>query len=221
MHHVLYNLDTINEKLNDSIKSLNIEESKEKDENLDTEINVKSINENLKECTFNNNINHIELNDKEKLNCCKSPQDKEIDNCQNNNTNKCYDTVCTNGNLSKISPHKTNMINSPDTNSSDSNLNDSVDIKCKQFKKDLYQFCQTLKLELEKFDINDQPTIKHIAHLEIEASKKKELENVVIEFENERINSPNPFLFLTELKTIIHDFDPLDLMKEKQLEMIE
>lgn len=78
-------------------------------------------------------------------------------------------------------------------------------------KTEAHQLIQYLELELEKFYgySNGQPVVKHVAHLEIEASKKKDLELVVAEFENKRINSPHPFLFLGELKTFIHNFDQL------------
>jgi len=80
-------------------------------------------------------------------------------------------------------------------------------------KIEVHQFIQYLELELKKFYgyLNDQPVVKHVAHLEIEASKKKDLELVVAEFENKRINSPDPFLLLGELKTFIRDFDRLSV----------
>lgn len=218
-HYFLFNLGTINEKLNDSTKSSDIKGSKEEIENivnLDNEVElkvneiiVKSSPENIKKYNTNNNTNYTPLNDKQESNdCCKSSQNKEINNYLNNNTTKHCDIVCTNDNLFH---HKINLKNSPDQNSYD-----LKDIECKQYKKDFHQFCQNLTLELEKFDylLNDQPTIKHIAHLEIEASKKKELENVVAEFENKRINAPNPFLFITQLKTFINDFKHLSLTEE-------
>lgn len=162
-----------------------------------------------KDNTNNNALNRKQESD----DCCKSLQDKEINNCLNNNSNKHCDIVCTNVNLSH---HEINLKNLPDQDSFNSNLNDLKEIKCKLYNKDIHQFCQNLKLELEKFDylLNDQPTIKHIAHLEIEASKKKDLENVVTEFENKRINSPNPLVFIAELKTFICDFNHLNLAKE-------
>lgn len=84
-------------------------------------------------------------------------------------------------------------------------------IKC---EKEINQFYQNIKSEIEKFnDFNDQSSIKHIAHLEIEASKKKELEQIVAEFESKRIISPDPFSFIAELKTFIHDFVDFDNFK--------
>lgn len=206
--YIIY-LDTTSEKINGNIKSFNIDGSNE-------DFDVKSLPENLKECNIEPNTNHMKLKDEEKSNDgCKSLQNKEIHNYQNNNTNKLCDIICTNGNLSKTSHCEINQINSQDQNACDLNCNNSMSIQYKKYEKDMYQFCQNLKLELEKFDyvLNDQPTIKHIAHLEIEASKKKDLENVVTEFENDRINSPDPFLFVSELNTFIHDFNNLNLIE--------
>lgn len=172
---------------------------------------MESLPENVNKYNTNNNT---ASNDKQESNdCCTLPQNKEINNCLNNNSNEQCDIICTNVNLS--SHHELNLKNSLDQNSYNSNFNDPNEIKCKPYIKDVHQFCQNLKLELEKFNylLNDQPTIKHIAHLEIEASKKKELENVVTEFENKRINSPSPFVFITELKTFICDFSHLNLTK--------
>jgi len=98
---------------------------------------------------------------------------------QNNNTNISCDIVCIN------------------------------DIDSEKYKAEVHQFCQNLKSELSKFNnfLNEPTTVKHVAHLEIEASKKKELENIVAEFENKRISSPNPFSFVAELKTFIRNYD--------------
>lgn len=69
----------------------------------------------------------------------------------------------------------------------------------------MYKLRESLKSELEKVkcSLNDSKTVKHVAHLEFEASKKKDLENIVMEFESKRINSPDPFSFSAELKTFI------------------
>lgn len=79
-------------------------------------------------------------------------------------------------------------------------------------KTEVHQLVQYLESELNKFDscsIIGQPVVEHVAHLEIKASKKKDLEIVVAEFENKRINSPNPFVYLKKMKSFVCDFDQL------------
>jgi len=132
-----------------------------------------------------------------------SLQNKEINNFQNNNNNANTDCdiVRTNDDPTKI--HEIRL----EENNSLPNSNDLLIIERETCKKGVYQLYQNLKSKIEKFNLNDQSPVKHIAHLEIEASKKKELEQIVAEFENKRINSPNPFSFIAELKKCIHDLD--------------
>lgn len=159
----------------------------------------------MKECNIDNNTNCNMLCEQEESNdCIMSLQNKEMNNLQNNNINTTCDIDCTNDNSTKLLLEETN---SSDIHNTCTNSNDSLVVEHERCKKEVYKFYQYLKSELEKFDyLNDQSPIKHIAHLEIEASKKKEHEQIVADFENKRINSPNPFSFLAELKTFVHDF---------------
>lgn len=209
--------ETINEELIECVKSIKSTDENENTEVLDSKIEitsetnelkyVKSLTENMKECNIDKSTNFNKVyGDKEQeesKNFRMSVQYKEINNLQNsNNTNTDCDVVCTNDNSTKI--QEINL----EKNKSLTNSNDLFVMESEKCKNEVYQFYQNLKSEIEKFDcLNDQSPVKHIAHLEIEASKKKELEQIVSEFENKRINSPNPFLFIAELKTFIHDFD--------------
>jgi hypothetical protein len=187
-------------------------EENENTEILDSEViitskanDIKSLTENMKECNIDNSTNVNDLcahKDQEESNdYCISLQSKEINNLLNNNTNKNCDTAYTNDNSTKINEANLEKQNSC-TNSKDLLVKENE--KC---KKEIYQFYQNIKSEIEKFNHpNDQSPVKHIAHLEIEASKKKELEQIVVEFESKRINSPDPFSFIAELKTFIYDF---------------
>lgn len=158
---------------------------------MTSEINVNSLTENIENCDISNKL--CELNKQEEFcsNGSKSPK---------NNTNNNCDEVCKNGN-SIITID--NLCFSKEC--------DLVEFK-KKYYKELYQFYQYLKFKLEKYCnlSNDKPSIKHVAHLEIEASKKKELENIVADYLNKRIASPNPFIFINELKRFIHDFEICD-----------
>lgn len=203
----LYNLDPVNIKLNECEKSINnIEiENTESLDNVITQItevngsNVRLLKENIEESSIVGNINCNKL--------CTEDEYEEPNNTfnstQNNNTNdNCI--VNTNGqDLTQIS-HEVNLNNSSTQNVCSANASDSD-----KYKIEVSLFCKNLKSELEllNFILHDESTIKHVAHLEIEASKKKKLENIVAEFENIRISSPNPFLFVAELKTFIRDFD--------------
>jgi len=206
----VYVLDTTNEEFNGCIKSIVNKECEKIVENTKVlngkieltleanETNMKSITENLQECDINNTN-------------CKLSQNKETNNYQNNNTNINCDIVCTNGNLTKIMHNKENLSTSCISNYDNSNNSSE---KC---EAEVYQFYQNLKSQLSKFNyfLNEPTLVKHVAHLEIEASKKKELENMVTEFENKRINSPNPFSFLAELKTFIHNYESVWQLKIK------
>lgn len=172
------------------------------------ETNMKST-ENVQKCDIvNTNCTESRTsNGEEESNyyCKSTKNNNEMDNYQNNNTNISCDIVCTNGSLTKIMYNKVNS----DTSCS-SNSDNLIDIDSEKCKTEVHQFYQNLKSELDKlnhFFKEPTTTIKHVAHLEIEASKKKELENIVAEFEKKRISSPNPFLFVAELKTFIHNYD--------------
>lgn len=197
-----FNIDSINEGC---IKSIKSEDENENTEILDSKViitseasefkYVKSLTENMKECNIDDITNKLEHGESNSL------QNKEINNLENNNNaNTDCDVVCTNDNPTKI--HKIHL----EENNSLANSNNLL-VKRETCKKEVYQFYQNLKSEINKFNLNDQSPVKHIAHLEIEASKKKELEQIVTEFENKRINSPNPFSFIAELKKCIHDLD--------------
>jgi len=212
-------LGTINGEVNGCVKSIvGIEKNENVVENTKvfdgkieltseaTDTNIISLTENIQKCNIinNTNCNKLSASDKQEGSnyYCKSSQIKETDNYQNNNTSTNCDIVCINGSFKKITHNKVNTLDF-------SNSGNSVDIDGEKCKAEVYQFYQNLKLQLSKFNyfLNEPTTIKHVAHLEIEASKKKELENIVTEFENKRINSPNPFSFVAELKIFIHNYD--------------
>lgn len=209
----------INDESIGCVKSIKSDEENESSEVIDNKViitskgnDIKSLTENMKECYINNSTNFNELctgKYKEKSNeSCMSLQSKK-EKKTNNNTNKNYDIV----NAINIST-KINEVSLEKQNSF-INLNNFLVNKNKiKFEKEINQFYQNIKSEIERFnDFNDQSSIKHIAHLEIEASKKKELEQIVAEFESKRINSPDPFSFIVELKTFIHDFVDFDNFK--------
>lgn len=189
---IIYNLGTVNKELHRSINGVKgcIEDVIE-----DTE--VKCLTENIKNCNLVNNTN---CNDKQDESDCglDSPKDVKTTLNQNNNTNTNCDIVCTNGSLTKISKNNENYMSPYFSNIGESDIKS----KC---KIEVYKLYQTLKSDLEKiiYSLNDSETVKHVAHLEFEASKKKDLENIVMEFERKRINSPDPFSFSAELKTFI------------------
>lgn len=202
-----YNLDTMNGKFNKSVDSIeeckkviesndNILNSKIELTSITNEIDVKLLTENIKNCTIVNNTNCSVLctsGKQEELDCGSNlPEDIKTTLYQN------CDIVCTNGLTEKSQNYENKNIDESKMKS-----------RCKTAVQKLYQ---SLKSELEKNNsyLNDSNTIKHVAHLEIEASKKKELENIVMEFESKRINSPDPFSFSTDLKTFIQlGFDQL------------
>lgn len=174
------NMDKINKILDSEVE-------------LTSEINLNSLTENLEKCNISNELYAHVNQDKYGSDCQKSHE--------NNNINENCNIVCTNGN-------STNLMNSPDHDP----CSDYVDVENEKCKKEVNQFYQNLKSEFEKFCNNssNRSPIKHIAHLEIEASKKKELENIVINFLNKRIDSPNPYIFIAELNMFIHDFEICD-----------
>jgi len=215
-----FNIVIINDESIGCVKSIKSDEENESTEVIDNKViitskanDIKSLTENMKECNINNSTNFNELStskDKEKSNdSCMSLQSKKKKTKLNNKTNKNCNIV----NVINIST-KINEVNL-ETQNSFTNLNNILVNKNKiKFEKEINQFYQNIKSEIEKFnDFNNQSSIKHIAHLEIEASKKKELEQIVAEFESERINSPDPFLFIAELKTFIHEFVDFDNFK--------
>lgn len=208
----------INDESIGCVKSIKSDEENESTEIIDNNVirtlkanDIKSLTENMEECNINNSTNINELctgKDKEKSNdSCMSLQSKKKKKL-NNNTNKNCDIV----NAINIST-KINEVNLEKQNSFTNLNNFLVNNNKIKFEKEINQFYQNIKSEIEKFnDFNDQSSIKHIAHLEIEASKKKELEQIVAEFESKRINSPDPFSFIAELKTFIHDFVDFDTL---------
>lgn len=145
----------------------------------DDATSMNSLIESIKTCDIVGNINCIEP--------CVGDKQEEFNNC------------CTNGN-SKEELHDSHF----------SNLNDIFLVEKEKCKIKVYQFIQYLKTELEKFNdfLIDQP-VKHVDYLQIEASNKKNLENFVTEYESNRINSPNPFLFVADLNTFTCGFDQL------------
>lgn len=146
----------------------------------DNATSMKSLIENIKTCDIVGNNNSIEP-------CIGDKQDELNHFCTNNS--------------SKEALHDLHFLN----------LNDIILVEKEKCKKEVYHFIQYLKIKLEKFNdfLVDQPVVKHVAHLEIEASKKKNLENFVAEYESNCINSPNPFLFIADLKKFICSFDQL------------
>lgn len=202
-----YNLDTINEKFNKSVDSVeecknvtesnnDILDSKIELTSITNETDIKLLTENIKNYTIVNNTNCSVL--------CTSDKQEELDYGSNlpedikTTLNQNDDIVCTNGLTEKSQNYENKNIDESKMKS-----------RCKTAVQQLYQ---SLKSELENNNcfLNDSNTVKHVAHLEIEASKKKELENIVMEFESKRINSPDPFSFSTELKTFIQlGFDQL------------
>ncbi|VVC34354.1 WD40/YVTN repeat-like-containing domain,WD40-repeat-containing domain,Quinoprotein alcohol [Cinara cedri] len=150
-----------------------------------------------------NNPNHklyALKNQEESSYFCKSLQEMDINNC---------DLVYTCDRSTKTQHHTTHLINSPEQNFDYLNSNNFVRIKSEKCKKKMYTFFQNIKSELDKYNclLNDQPIVQRVTNLEIEASKKKKLEKFMIEFENERINSPDPFLFIAVLKNYINTFE--------------
>lgn len=203
-----FNIGIINEELIGCLKSIKNEVENENTEILDgeeiiSETNelkcMKCLTENMKECNIDitdcNKLEQEESND-----CSMSIQNEEINNLQNNNNaNTDCDIVCTHDNSTEIHLEKNNSFE---------NMNDLLVMEREKCKAEIYQFYQNLKTDIEKFNlIEPESPIKYIAHLEIEASKKKKLEQIVAEFENKRIDSPNPFSFISELKTFIHDLE--------------
>jgi len=207
-----FNIGIINEELIGCVKSIKSEAENENIEILDSEVVItsktnelkymKSLTENMKECNIYNITNCNKLEQEELNDCCMSIQNKEINNLQNNNNaNTDCDIVCTNDNSTKI--HELHL----EKNNSFENKNDLVVMEREKCKVEIFQFYQNLKTEIEKFNLIEQLPVKYVAHLEFEASRKKELEQTVAEFENKRIDSPNPFSFIAELKTFIHDLE--------------
>ncbi|XP_027854379.1 gem-associated protein 5 isoform X3 [Aphis gossypii] len=169
---------------------------------------IERINQLLTTSSFKTNTDVV-IND-ESIGCVKSIKSDE----ENESTEIIDNEV--------IITSKANDIKSLTENIKECNINNSTNFNelCTvnknkiKFEKEINQFYQNIKSEIEKFNnFNDQSSIKHIAHLEIEASKKKELEQIVAEFESKRINSPDPFSFIAELKTFIHDFVDFDNFK--------
>lgn len=186
------NCDHKNEEKKEIVES-KIESTSETDKS-----NLRSLVESIRKCdmTDNHNDNNSNIHN----------EPKKFNNyCSTNNNN----TFGSNGSSTEIPCHETNIINSLEKISHFFNSSSSVMIKIEKCKKEILQFHLNLRTELEKYPNfhNDSTAIKHVAHLEIEASKKKELDNIVIEFENRRINSPNPFLFVAEMKNFFQHFD--------------
>lgn len=159
--------------------------------------------DNKKECESNELC--VPIKEGESIGFCKFPQDEQI----NNNANSSCSIVCKNGNLTKLSCYEIDL-----KKSSEPNPKNTVDIEMSENEKckaEVHQFYQNLKLELRKYQhfFKDKPAVKHVAHLEIEASKKKEFEIVVSKFEKKRVDSPNPFLFVEELKNCVYELDQI------------
>lgn len=203
-----FTIGTINEELIGCLKSSKSEVENENTEILGSEVitsetnelkYMKSLTENMKECNIDNITDCNKLEQEESNDCCMLIQNKEIHYLQNNNNaiTDC-DIVCTNDDSTKVH----------EINNSFENTNDLLVMEREKCKAEIYQFYQNLKTEIDKFNlIEPESPVKYIAHLEIEASKKKELEKIVTEFENKRIDSPNPFSFIAELKTFIHNLE--------------
>lgn len=206
----IYNLDSMNKESNGNSTSINCKfDSKEK---LDifydksespseiNQYNDKSLIESSKECDATVNNNHSEPSVRDKQ--------KESKYCSTLSPNEKVNTICTNGNSTETLSQETNLIQSLEKMSLSFN-SPSVMLEIEKCKKEMIQFLQKLKIEFEKYLnlLSDSTTVKHVAHLEIEASKKKELENIVTEFEKRRISSPNPFLFMAELEKFIQNVE--------------
>lgn len=196
------NLDTVNDELNECIKPSN---TLKEIEYIDSKTELSEVNENIlqpliKNINDSNTINHkiSTLDISDKLDNSKSLEGKKISNDRNNHTK-------TNDNSLAILNSKINLTNLSKPNTF-TDLNNLVNIK--KYKQIVNHFFQNVEMELNKFHncLNDQSTVIHNAHLDTEVSKKKELEVIVAEFEKKRINSPNPFLFVAELKNAIHEF---------------
>lgn len=196
---LIYNLDGMNEANGYNSTIDDIDEINSTNE-LTSEINVNSLTENIENYNISDEL--CELNEQEEFSSdgCKS--------LQNNNTNKNCDIVCINGSPTKIFDYKINSLEQNPCFSKESDLGEFENEKYKE----IYQFYQNLKFELEKFYnlSNKKQPIKHVAHLEIEASKKKKLENIVADYLSKRIDSPNPYLFIAELNMFIRDLEICD-----------
>lgn len=180
-----------NGEFNEYIKSANTRAINSKTELSEVnETTSESVTENIKEDKIVS------------TNYCETINDK------NNHANKNYDLLSTNDN-SAMPDYEINSTNSSKHNASFTNFNKLIEFE--KLKNKIHQFFQNVETELKKCYncLNVEPTIKYVAHLETEASKKKELLIVVEEFEKKRINSPNPFLFVEELMNTIHEFDQL------------
>lgn len=160
--------------------------------------NVNCLTENLKICNIVNSTN-----ENEKLDSDEFRQNKELRNCQNNNSNRICGITCASNNSTKL---ESNIEKNSSEQNGCLNLNNSDEKESENCKRVVYEFYQNLKLDIDTFNhiLNDRPSVKHIAHLDIEASIKKELENTVLEFENKRINSPNPIAILIEVRNFIN-----------------
>jgi len=159
---------------------------------------VESLNDDLNiACNISSNNKLCQSNKLVDLKKHTSPQNNEINNYQNKNTNKNHDS----------------SIDIPDDEIHLCDTTDSCNplvIKNENCKKEVNQFCDNINLEFEKFnDYFNVQIVQNVAHLGIEASRKKELEAIVTDFENKRINSPNPFVIVAELKVFIRDFNEL------------
>lgn len=212
MHLLICNLDGLNgcdESINHG------EDNKDETENIELLDSSRDLTLEADETNVQSSMDMIEglkivdeeINIQNGEKDINSSQNIEINYYLNNNTKTSSDIVCINGNSTKISQEMNLTTQSEQNLCSDSN--ETVEIENEKCKNELRQFCQNLILELEKFNCSstDQSTFKHVAHLGIEASKKKELENVVTDFENKRISSPNPFSFVAELKKCFDDLD--------------
>lgn len=136
------------------------------------------------------------LNNQESDYSSESYQDENMDMC---------DLVNTNGSSMETQDHAINFIN-PEKNSAFSMINNVVNIKNETFKRVVCGFYQNLLPEFDKYNylFKKELIIQHDISLNKLTLKKKNLDNLIAEFENQRINSPDPFLFIMMLKNYFH-----------------
>ncbi|XP_050548887.1 uncharacterized protein LOC126910389 isoform X2 [Daktulosphaira vitifoliae] len=157
------------------------------------ENNITDVNNDLVSKENNNNKSVIMKHVEHKFDAGKLINTEDSCNLSNNKKSiNNYSSLSEQLYLEQISSHSFNDLFNLLTK--ENNLN-SVN---------LIKFFQNIVLIIHKFNgLLNKPSIQHVAHLEIQASKKKKLENVVSEFVAKRVNAPDSIVFLKKLEKTI------------------
>ncbi|XP_050440258.1 gem-associated protein 5-like isoform X2 [Adelges cooleyi] len=194
----------------DCLLSSSVTNSENNLEYGNTRLNSSNINANYQKSTEDTN-GHIGSKNTLEINPSKfSEDDKSTNHKKMSDTFMNLDSNIINNNDKLITNGITNKsVDLSLENSYIPNMNDLLDVLATEIYPDTKEFdtfFQSLTSVINKFqDLDIKCSVQHIAHFEMEASRKRNLENIVSDFQNKRVNAPNPLKFLNELQKTVSD----------------